>query len=153
MRTWAESEKPQCCSLLVVLDTEECHWATSKQVISAPAAVQKGLEMPRGPRLPLMVSTVQLSCMALLWQISTEQWSQPCSARVFSYLVPTMSHRPWCLHLTGFMLKKGGHEITLKKDSLLWKSGDGEKNIILRKNKSSDLGKTPQGDNTEESQQ
>lgn len=67
-----------------------------------------------------------------------------------------MSHRLGCLHLAGFMLKKGGHEVTLKKDSLLWKGGDrggGKEQIILRKNKSSDLGKTPQGDNTEESQQ
>lgn len=32
------------------------HWATGKQVISAPAAVQKELEMPRGPRLLLMLS-------------------------------------------------------------------------------------------------
>lgn len=65
-----------------------------------------------------------------------------------------MSHRLWGLHLAGLVLKKGGHEITPKKDSLLWKGGDGGKNqIILRKNKSSGLGKTPQGDNTKESQQ
>lgn len=141
-----------------------------KQVISAPAAVQKELEMPRGPRLLLMLSimhsadarddclqaffspTLQLSRMVLLWQISTEQWSQPSSDRVFSYLVPTMSHRLWCLHLTGFMLKKGGQEITLKK-AYCRKVVMGEKNIILRTNKNSDLGKTPQGDNTEASQQ
>lgn len=32
------------------------HWPTGTQVIPAPAAVQKGQEMPRGPRLPLMLS-------------------------------------------------------------------------------------------------
>lgn len=32
------------------------HLVIGKKVISAPATVQKGLEMPRGPRLPLMLS-------------------------------------------------------------------------------------------------
>lgn len=166
----------QWCSLLVVLDTEVLDtqalgpWQAGHLSSCSRA---EGLEMPGGPRAPLMLSlmhstdamddclqafsffpTVQPSHMVWLWQISTEQWSQPARSGVFSHLIPTMSHRLWGLHLAGLVLKKGGNEITPKKDSLLWKGGDGGKNqIILRKNKSSGLGKTPQGDNTKESQQ
>lgn len=70
---------------------------------------------------------VQLSHMVWLWQISTEQWSQPSRSRVFSYLVPTMSHRVWWLHLAGFMLKKGHNEITQNKTAYCGKVVTGEK--------------------------
>lgn len=66
-----------------------------------------------------------------------------------------MSHRLWCLHLAGFMFKKGGHEIPPKKVVYSGKVVMEKKTqIILRKkSKALLLGKPPQGDNTEESQQ